>query len=294
MKNYGGNRNFSRLRLKKDPFLPNKVATIIFALCLSSFLSIIFREGEIDVYWAVSVLLLFPFIVISLGYFLFIKKRKKVPGILMFPGKFRDGFFFYASLVIDIGIPAFFFFSFALSLFDEYNFDGDILLFGFSLSFILLMIYGYVFTHGFPTQTSQAVRQFLTRIFVLGLMFVFNENILEAFFIYGLFDIVSLSVVFGVFFFMPSLFKDSDGNWNRTFKHNRGTILIAIFPGLPIFLWGVILYSLGFLEVFSRSLDYNYYLQLLVWIGLILPILSTHFQLLRNSDVGLYRHTSKD
>lgn len=287
------------LLYERDPFLVDKLGVIVFAIWLTSIPSGGLKNGEYDIFGVAFAIFVFIVLIgFPVGFHILKKRKKEFPGVLLFPGKFWSGLFFYLSFLVDIGVPFFFFIWIHLAVFEDYVFSEMILAFD-SIStvffgLLISMIYLLVFIHGFPTETVKAMRQFFVRVFTFGLIMLFNENIFDAFFMYGLFEVVSLCVVCAAFFLVHHLFKDPEGNANRVFEYDLTMILVAVTFGAPMLLWGAMLYVFGFLYVFAPTLEYNVYVEIIVWIGLVLPVLFTHFQSLRNYSVDFYMAIPKD
>lgn len=283
---------------ERDPFLVDKLGMIVITVWLASIASGGIENGEYpidEVVFATLFLAVFALLVA----FLHLRNRKKeLPLARLFPGKFWPGLFFYLSFLIDIGVPFFFFIWIHPGVFVDYISSELILAFylistGF-FGLLISVIYSLVFIHGFPIETFKAMRQFFMRVLTFGLIMIFNENIFDALFMYGLFEVVSLSIVCSAFFLVHHLFKDPEGNANRVFKYDLTMISIAVLFGVPMLLWGIMLYILGFLYIFGPTLEYNVYVELIVWAALVSPILFTHFQSLRNYSVDFYRAIPKD
>lgn len=283
---------------ERDSFLVDKTCMLVLAIWMTSISSGGFKNGEYPIYDVIFEILFLAGLAFLVAFLHLRNRKKELPLARLFPGKFWPGLFFYLSFLIDIGVPFFFFIWIHPGVFDDYVSSELILAFDsistVFFSFLISMIYLLVFIHGFPTETVKAMRQFFMRVLTFGLIMIFNENIFDALFMYGLFEVVSLSIVCSAFFLAHHLFKDPEGNANRVFKYDLTMILIAILFGVPMLLWGIMLYVLGFLYIFSPTLEYNVYVEVLVWMGLISPVLFTHFQSLRHYSVDFYRAIPKD
>jgi|GEM_PF-5622536 len=284
-------------KYKEDPFIVDKVGMLVIWVWFTSLFSPVLVESSFaveDTIFAFLIIFIFTALVVWSG----IRKwRENNPGKILFPGDRLPGFFFYASLCIDLMIPFYFF-----VWIQGYMFDGKVseLIFAlmqipaFMASLLIFIVYALMFSYGFPRDVKNGARQFGARIFTLLCMLVFYEEIVDALFMYGLLEVVALSFVVAVFFLAHRFFKEPEGNADKVFKYDLSMIVLAVFFGLPLLLWALLFLVFGYIHLFSPTFDLPEFFKVIMWMGILFPVLISHFQSLRNYSIGFYRDLQKD